>query len=246
MRAGVDRDGRGDARPPVPAGARDDGRHRPRRRDREPDRHRRDGRCWADDAEPESLAGSTVTLNVNYLAAARGQDLTAHAVGHPARAEHGVQRGQGHRAERAPGRDGLGRAAAWVEASDDAGRARGARAEPDRAGRAERAPARDRRHPRRDRRPRVRRARPVRGARARSCTTRSRAASTRACAAGCGSARRGAASPPAARAGDDAAVRDAARRDGDRRAQRPLRRPARGRGQRARDPDAGAPRRRRP
>ena len=36
--------------------------------------------CWADDAEPESLSGSTVTLNVNYLAAARGQDLTAHAV----------------------------------------------------------------------------------------------------------------------------------------------------------------------
>jgi uncharacterized protein (TIGR00369 family) len=36
--------------------------------------------CWADDAVPESLAGSTVTLNVNYLSAARGQDLTAHAV----------------------------------------------------------------------------------------------------------------------------------------------------------------------
>jgi uncharacterized protein (TIGR00369 family) len=35
---------------------------------------------WADDAEPESLAGSTVTLNVNYMAAARGQDLTATAV----------------------------------------------------------------------------------------------------------------------------------------------------------------------
>ena len=35
--------------------------------------------CWADDAEPESLTGATVTLNVNYLAAARGQDLTAHA-----------------------------------------------------------------------------------------------------------------------------------------------------------------------
>ena len=36
--------------------------------------------CWADDAEPESLAGATVTLNVNYTAAARGQDLTASAV----------------------------------------------------------------------------------------------------------------------------------------------------------------------
>jgi uncharacterized protein (TIGR00369 family) len=36
--------------------------------------------CWASDEEPESLQGSTVTLNVNYLAAARGQDLTAHAV----------------------------------------------------------------------------------------------------------------------------------------------------------------------
>ncbi len=35
---------------------------------------------WADDAEPESLQGSTVTLNVNYMAAARGQDLAAHAV----------------------------------------------------------------------------------------------------------------------------------------------------------------------
>jgi uncharacterized protein (TIGR00369 family) len=34
---------------------------------------------WADDAEPDSLAGSTVTLNVNYLTAARGQDLTARA-----------------------------------------------------------------------------------------------------------------------------------------------------------------------
>jgi uncharacterized protein (TIGR00369 family) len=32
---------------------------------------------WSDDAEPESLAGSTVSLNVNYLSAARGKDLTA-------------------------------------------------------------------------------------------------------------------------------------------------------------------------
>ena len=32
---------------------------------------------WSDDSEPESLAGSTVTLNVNYVSAARGQDLTA-------------------------------------------------------------------------------------------------------------------------------------------------------------------------
>ena len=32
---------------------------------------------WSDDAEPESLAGATVTLNVSYVAAARGQDLTA-------------------------------------------------------------------------------------------------------------------------------------------------------------------------
>jgi uncharacterized protein (TIGR00369 family) len=32
---------------------------------------------WTDDSEPESLAGSTVTLNVNYVSAARGQDLTA-------------------------------------------------------------------------------------------------------------------------------------------------------------------------
>ena len=35
---------------------------------------------WADDVEPESMKGSTVTLNVNYLAAAAAQDLTAHAV----------------------------------------------------------------------------------------------------------------------------------------------------------------------
>jgi uncharacterized protein (TIGR00369 family) len=36
--------------------------------------------CWAADEEPESLAGSTVTMNVNYVAAARGKDLAAHAV----------------------------------------------------------------------------------------------------------------------------------------------------------------------
>jgi uncharacterized protein (TIGR00369 family) len=35
---------------------------------------------WADDAVPESLNGSTVSLNVSYLTAARGTDLTAHAV----------------------------------------------------------------------------------------------------------------------------------------------------------------------
>lgn len=35
---------------------------------------------WADDFEPESMSGATVTLNVNYLAAAKGQDLTAAAV----------------------------------------------------------------------------------------------------------------------------------------------------------------------
>jgi uncharacterized protein (TIGR00369 family) len=33
---------------------------------------------WADpDVEPESLAGATVSLNVDYVAAARGQDLLA-------------------------------------------------------------------------------------------------------------------------------------------------------------------------
>ncbi len=70
--------------------------------------------CWAADEEPESLAGSTVTLNVNYLAAARGQDLTAHAVV--------TRRGRsmvfsevrvtepGDR----PGRDGIGRPAPWL------------------------------------------------------------------------------------------------------------------------------------
>jgi uncharacterized protein (TIGR00369 family) len=35
---------------------------------------------WASDEEPETMQGSTVTLNVNYLQAARGQDLTAAAV----------------------------------------------------------------------------------------------------------------------------------------------------------------------
>lgn len=34
---------------------------------------------WSDDSEPESLTGSTVTLNVNYVSTARGQDLTATA-----------------------------------------------------------------------------------------------------------------------------------------------------------------------
>ena len=35
--------------------------------------------CWASDEVPETFSGSTVTLNVSYLTAARGQDLTAHA-----------------------------------------------------------------------------------------------------------------------------------------------------------------------
>src|SRR4051812_21741719 len=34
---------------------------------------------WADDVEPESVAGATVSLNVDYVAAARGQDLVATA-----------------------------------------------------------------------------------------------------------------------------------------------------------------------
>jgi uncharacterized protein (TIGR00369 family) len=33
--------------------------------------------AWADDTEPESLAGSTVGLTVDFLAAAKGSDLTA-------------------------------------------------------------------------------------------------------------------------------------------------------------------------
>ena len=69
---------------------------------------------WSDDSEPESLAGSTVTLNVNYVAAARGQDLTATARGRQARAEHGVQRGPRDRAGRARRRHRLGRPAAGV------------------------------------------------------------------------------------------------------------------------------------
>lgn len=35
--------------------------------------------AWADGEVPETLGGSTVTLNVDYLAAARGTDLTAEA-----------------------------------------------------------------------------------------------------------------------------------------------------------------------
>jgi uncharacterized protein (TIGR00369 family) len=35
--------------------------------------------AWADDVEPEALAGATVSLTVDYLAAARGQDLLATA-----------------------------------------------------------------------------------------------------------------------------------------------------------------------
>jgi uncharacterized protein (TIGR00369 family) len=35
--------------------------------------------CWASDEEPASMAGSTVTMHVNYVAAAQGCDLTAHA-----------------------------------------------------------------------------------------------------------------------------------------------------------------------
>ena len=35
--------------------------------------------AWADDTEPEALAGSTVGLTVDFLGAARGSDLTARA-----------------------------------------------------------------------------------------------------------------------------------------------------------------------
>ena len=35
--------------------------------------------AWADDTEPETLAGSTIGLTVDFLAAARGTDLTARA-----------------------------------------------------------------------------------------------------------------------------------------------------------------------
>lgn len=33
--------------------------------------------AWADDAEPTSMEGATVSLDVSYVAAARGKDLTA-------------------------------------------------------------------------------------------------------------------------------------------------------------------------
>src|SRR5919106_6945911 len=32
---------------------------------------------WSDDAEPQSLSGSTISMNVSYVAAARGKDLRA-------------------------------------------------------------------------------------------------------------------------------------------------------------------------
>jgi len=35
--------------------------------------------AWADDVEPDALAGATVSLTVDYVAAARGQDLLATA-----------------------------------------------------------------------------------------------------------------------------------------------------------------------
>ena len=35
--------------------------------------------AWADDVEPEALAGATVSLHIDYVAAARGQDLLATA-----------------------------------------------------------------------------------------------------------------------------------------------------------------------
>ena len=35
--------------------------------------------AWADDVEPEALAGATVSLHVDYVAAARGEDLLATA-----------------------------------------------------------------------------------------------------------------------------------------------------------------------
>jgi uncharacterized protein (TIGR00369 family) len=35
--------------------------------------------AWSDDVEPKRVAGSTVSMNVNYAAAAVASDLTAHA-----------------------------------------------------------------------------------------------------------------------------------------------------------------------
>ena len=35
--------------------------------------------AWSDDVEPEALAGATVALSIDYVAAARGSDLTARA-----------------------------------------------------------------------------------------------------------------------------------------------------------------------
>jgi uncharacterized protein (TIGR00369 family) len=35
--------------------------------------------AWSDDEEPDALAGATVSMTVDYVAAARGRDLTATA-----------------------------------------------------------------------------------------------------------------------------------------------------------------------
>ena len=35
--------------------------------------------AWSDDFEPERMAGATVSMSVNYAAAAVASDLTAHA-----------------------------------------------------------------------------------------------------------------------------------------------------------------------
>ena len=69
---------------------------------------------WSDDSEPESLAGSTVTLNVNYVVGRARAGPDRDRCGRQARAEHGVQRGPGDRAGRARRRHRLGRPAAGV------------------------------------------------------------------------------------------------------------------------------------
>ena len=176
--------------------------------------------CWADDAEPESLAGldRDPQRQLHRRGARKGPDGARGR--RPPRAQP-----RSSARSRSPSRtggsspparssSGLGRPA------DDPGRGRGARAQPPRDRGAVVAPARDRRRPRRDRRPRVRRARPVRGAGplrprhdlARRLRERPRWTVARR------TSRRHGRTPPRRRR---AAVRDAARRDGDRRAQRP-------------------------
>ena len=186
------------------------------------DRHRRDGRVRGPTTRSRTRStGSTVTLE-RQLPRGRARAGPDRARGrHPARAEHGLQRGARSPSRRAawsrPGRSSSG----WGRRADDPGRGRGARAEPARRQELLAVPRGIGDIHGAIAGPRVRRARPVGGARARDprhgLARRLRGRARRALARRARRRRRG---PHARRR--RAAERDTARRDGDRRAQRPL------------------------